>query len=94
LAEELERIWKEVVVSQLSYNSGIRMEGLRKITNILSQNIRCSGREQNRGPPEHKSQSLPQDQPIPFLTLILLYNERELNQLKKKQLAVKYPYRP
>jgi hypothetical protein len=36
--DELERIWKEAIVTQSKYFRGICMEGLRKITDNVTEN--------------------------------------------------------
>jgi hypothetical protein len=58
MSDELERIWKEAVVSLLRYYRGILLERLRKITKNLSQDSRCPGRNLNPAPPEYGSRAL------------------------------------
>jgi hypothetical protein len=56
---ELERMRKDVVVTQFRYSPGTCLEGLRKTTEHLKQDIRCSSRDSKRTPPEYKSILLP-----------------------------------
>jgi hypothetical protein len=48
-----EKFWKKRQWSNLKYYPGIYLEGLRKMTEILSQQSRSSGRDLNSGPPEY-----------------------------------------
>jgi hypothetical protein len=49
--DELERIWEEVAVAYLRYDSGIGLEGFRNTMESLIQDIRCLGRDSNKVPP-------------------------------------------
>jgi len=48
-SEELQRVWKEVVVTQSLYYPGICPEVLGKATNNLSNHCRCFGRDSIQG---------------------------------------------
>jgi hypothetical protein len=48
MIDELEGVWKEVVVTQSRYCSGIVLEELRKNTKNLSQENRRSGPDPNQ----------------------------------------------
>jgi hypothetical protein len=50
-SNELERMWKEAVVANLSYYPGICLEALGKTTKNLSQDSWSPGRDLNPGPP-------------------------------------------
>jgi hypothetical protein len=65
---ELEGNWAEVAVAYSRYYSGISLEELKKITEILSQGNRYPDMDSNRTPPEYKSTSLPLDQPSQAVT--------------------------
>jgi hypothetical protein len=41
--DELERIWKEVIIDSSRYEPGICMGGLRKVAKVLSQDILSPG---------------------------------------------------
>jgi hypothetical protein len=51
---ELEKIWKEAVVT-LRYYPGIFLEGLRKATKNLSRDSQSLGLDLNPGPYEHET---------------------------------------
>jgi hypothetical protein len=59
MTDELEGIWKEVVVTYLSYYPGIFMEGLTRPTKDLS----LFGPYWNRASFEYKFRPLPQHRP-------------------------------
>jgi hypothetical protein len=44
MKDEMERIWEEVAVTYLRYDSGIGLEGFRNTMESLIQEIRCLGR--------------------------------------------------
>jgi hypothetical protein len=57
---ELQRIRKEALWSDLRYYPGHCLEGLGKTTNTKdSQDSRCRGRDSSRRPPEYKARALP-----------------------------------
>jgi hypothetical protein len=43
MIDELERLWKEIVMAYLRHYPGICLEGLRKKTKNLTQDSRCLG---------------------------------------------------
>jgi hypothetical protein len=53
VSDELESIWKNLSWPILMYYPNIFLEGLRKITKILSRDRRSPGRDLNPGPPEY-----------------------------------------
>jgi hypothetical protein len=53
--DELERIWKEMIVAQKHYLD-IFMEGMNKTTENLSEDILCACRNSNRWLPEWEYQ--------------------------------------
>jgi hypothetical protein len=53
--DELERIWKEVVVPNLRYYPNICLEGLRKTTQNLSQDSWSLSQDFNLVPPKYKA---------------------------------------
>jgi hypothetical protein len=59
MVDELESIWKQVVVAYSGYCPGICLEGLRKITENLSQFTQHSIQDSNPSPLEYKSAELP-----------------------------------
>jgi hypothetical protein len=52
---ELVRIWKEAVVVKVKVLSRHSLEGVRKTTEILSQDSRFPGRDLNPEPPEYET---------------------------------------
>jgi hypothetical protein len=56
---ELESVWKEAVMVQSRYYSGIFLEGLRKSTEKLNQGSMFPGRDSNQAPLEYKCRALP-----------------------------------
>jgi hypothetical protein len=55
---ELERVWKEVLMAWLDYCAVIFLEKLRKTTVNFSQDTWCPIWDLNEAPPEHKSEAL------------------------------------
>lgn len=45
--------------SNVRYYTNIYLEGLRKSTKDISQDVRCPNRDMNRSSPEYKSEVLP-----------------------------------
>jgi hypothetical protein len=56
---ELERSQKETLVASSKYYLGICLEGLRKHTERINQDIRCPGRDSKRAPLEYMCRALP-----------------------------------
>jgi hypothetical protein len=56
MERELERIWKEAILSQTRYSPYMYLEGPRKTMNTLGLSL---GLDSNRIPPEYESNSLP-----------------------------------
>lgn len=52
--DELEVIWKDVVVAYSRYSPGSCLEELREKTKNLSQDSRCPARDSNLTPPEYR----------------------------------------
>jgi hypothetical protein len=65
--DELERIWKEVVVVELRCYPGVRMEGLGKTTTYLIQRSRRLDQDSNQAPPEYQYRVSPLFQPFRFI---------------------------
>jgi hypothetical protein len=63
--KELEIIWKKAVIPCSKYYPEISLEGLKKIT-MKSEKCRCSVRDSNQAPPEHKHGALPVLQPTHY----------------------------
>jgi hypothetical protein len=59
MVDELERIWKEAVMTWLRYYPGIYLGELRRTMKDLSQKSRCPSIDSNRERPEYKSWVLP-----------------------------------
>jgi hypothetical protein len=51
--DELKRMWKEALVTYTKALLGNCLEGLRKVTEDLSQDCRSPGRDLNPGPAEY-----------------------------------------
>jgi hypothetical protein len=61
--DELERIWKEAVVTPLNVLSRHCLEGLMKTTKIVRRGSRSPGRDLNPGTPEYEGVLTTQQRP-------------------------------
>jgi hypothetical protein len=85
--EELGGIWKEAIITCSTYFPDICLNGLRKNTVRLSQDIRCPGQDSNGAPPEYESVKLPLRQTAHSF-LIFTEVERQIHRLNYEMLIV------
>jgi hypothetical protein len=78
----LERIWKEVVVAWSRHNPGIFLERLRKFKKHLSHDSRCHSRDSIRGLLEYEARNWPLRQFLRFLLTFICLSRCQYTSLR------------